>query len=156
MYKRHGESIFPDGDDQGVLILACCLDLCELLEAQRDAIGFDSNEELSYGKRKIGRNALHLAAQYGSDDMIDFLLAANTRCTSGQRNMHDLPTALMLAIEYKHEEIALKLIPYTPLPLLSKTNYQGETALIMAQERGFRRTVAALFEVLIKEGIVEG
>jgi hypothetical protein len=58
-------AILPDKNDQSVLILACCLDLCELLEAQRDALGFDSNEELSYssyGLRKSGHNALHLAA----------------------------------------------------------------------------------------------
>jgi hypothetical protein len=147
---------FPDGEDQSVLVLACCLDLCELLEAQRDATGFDSSEELNYDEEKSGYNALHLAAEFGSGDVIDFLLAANTGFTSEQRGKAFPPTALMMAIECNREEIALKLIPYTLPPLLSERNSWGETALIMAEERGFRRTVAALFEVLIKEGIVEG
>lgn len=141
----------PDGAGQSVLTLACCFDLPELLEAQRDVIGFDSNQELIYNGEKQGDNALHLAAEYGSDHIIDFLLAANTRCTFGRLSWSTDPTAVMIAIEKDHGDIALKLIPHTPLPLLSATDHWSRTTLMLAEEKGMTRVVAALLEVLPKE-----
>ena len=95
-----------------------------------------------------GRNALHMAADYGRTELIYQLLERNagpdTLRTHGDSRME---TALMIAIRREHFQVARFLIPVSDVnTIVFEKSKTSKTALCLAVEKGHLEMMSLLLE----------
>ncbi len=88
-----------------------------------------------------GRNALHVAAEFGRATAVQTLLVQGAKPDLRSRDKH---TALSLAIQHNHSEVVAVLLAANADP--NRIGYAGEVPLITAARRGQYQIVKSLLK----------